>query len=315
MVKKKVALVTGAAGFVGANLVRSLASEEVETHVILKKTSNTWRIADLLSKISIHSVDLSDLIDLKRMVSRVKPNYIFHLAAHGSYPSQLDESEMVRTNLLGTYHLLKAAEEVPYESFVNIGTSSEYGFKNKPMRETDLLEPTTFYAATKAASTLFCQTWAKVLKRPVVTLRPFSVYGPWEEKGRFIPTIMINLLTNKEINLTKGLESRDFIYIDDFVEALLVGANLKEKLSGEVINIGTGRQTTVSKAVEILFQIAKSKVKVNKGVYKERPWDTTHWVADITKAKEIMRWSPKHKLEEGLHLSLSWFRENKNYYL
>lgn len=315
MVKKKVALVTGAAGFVGANLVRSLVSEEIETHVILKKTSNTWRIADLLSKIFVHNEDLFDLINLKRMISTVKPNYIFHLAAHGSYPTQLDESEMVRTNILGTYHLLKAAQEVPYESFVNIGTSSEYGFKNKPMKETDLLEPTSFYAATKAASTLFCQTWAKVLKKPVVTLRPFSVYGPWEEKGRFIPTIMINLLTNREINLTKGLESRDFIYIDDFVEAILVAASLKEKLTGEIINIGTGRQTTVSEAVEILFQIAKSKVKVNKGVYKERAWDTTHWVADITKAKGIMRWSPKYNLEEGFRLSLSWFRENKNYYL
>ncbi|MEX2013065.1 MAG: NAD-dependent epimerase/dehydratase family protein, partial [Candidatus Levyibacteriota bacterium] len=234
---------------------------------------------------------------------------IFHLATYADYRDQNKIFEMIEANIKITANLLLSTVGINYKVFVNTGSSSEYGFKKKAMRERDLLEPISFYAATKAGTTLLAQAFAYYYKKPVVTLRPFSVYGPLEEEKRFIPTIIKSIINGKSINLTTGSQKRDFVFIDDIVEAFIKTIDNGTRLTGQIVNIGTGKQYSNDEVVNKLFKVTGKKVKINKGKFPLRIWDSPYWVADISKAKKLLGWTPAHSLENGLLKTYNWFTQ------
>lgn len=305
-------LVTGAAGFVGANLVRKLLKLQALVHILVKPETNLWRIHDVVSVLLCHHEPLTDRKKIEELLKRIQPQVIYHLATHGGYHQQTDREQIVETNLFGTVNLLLASLDLPYEAFINTGSSSEYGFKKKAMKESDDLEPISYYAATKAGVTLFAQAMARLEKKPIVTLRPFSVYGPWEEPTRLIPTVINRALDGDPIEMTAGREARDFVYIDDVVDAYLLAVQKAKKLAGEIFNIGTGRQSTVRQVVNAVVCLTKSGSKMQRGAYKPRPWDTTRWVADTRHTRKRLGWKAETSLEEGLKKTIEWtFKDKK----
>lgn len=309
---QKNVLVTGAAGFIGANLVRRLLKEKYRVHIILKPDTNPWRLKDITTDIQIHNVELSSKNTLKKTLQTINPFAIFHLAAHGAYSFQTNAEEMIKINIEGTFNLLSASKSIDYTIFVNTGSSSEYGFKKKPMKEKDVLLPTSFYAATKASATHLCQVFAKEYNKPVVTIRPFSVYGSYEEGKRFIPTIIKSLLTNQTINITPGIERRDFIYIDDMIDAYISTIKKGGILKGKICNVGTGKQYSNDEVVKTLFKSVNKKVPIEKGTYPKRTWDSSYWVANISYSKRILDWYPKYSLDMGLLKTYKWFKRYLN---
>ncbi len=299
-------LITGGAGFIGANLTKKLINSGYNIDLTLRKSSNLWRIKDILDKVKIHYVDLLDKNKLTKIVKKINPIFIIHLATYSDYRNEADVEKMTDVNIKGTLNLLHASKNIGYKMFVNTGSSSEYGTKNKPMRESELTEPISFYAATKTSATLLCQVFAREYKKPIVTLRPFSVYGPLEENKRFIPTIIKAVIKNKAIKLTPGNQRRDFIYIDDIVDIYIKTIFQGKKLSGQILNMGTGLEYTNDEVVKILFEIAGKKVKIEKGTFPKRLWDTSHWVTDISKIKKYLKWKPKFSLEDGLKKTYDW---------
>jgi nucleoside-diphosphate-sugar epimerase len=306
ILSRKSILVTGGAGFIGANLIKKLLKLNYNVHLILRKSSNLWRIKDVLSKIKIYHVDLLDEKTLTKTVKKISPDFIVHLATYSNYRDQKEIREMIDVNIKGTLNLLFASKNINYELFINTGSSSEYGIKNKPMNEKDCLVPISFYAATKASATYLCQTFAKEYQKPIVTLRPFSVYGPYEEKDRFIPTIIRSVAEDKPIKITSGNQRRDFIYIGDIVDIYIKTLSHGKKLSGQILNMGTGIEYTNDEVVKTLFKLTNKKVKIEKGVFPKRLWDTPHWVADISKTKKLLNWKPKFTLEQGLRYTYNW---------
>lgn len=310
---KKTFLITGASGFIGAVLLRRLLKNDANVHLILRKESHTWRINDLLSKVKVHESDLSNLEELTQIVKEVKPDIIYHLATNGAYSYQKDADGIIKTNILGTWNLLQACNQVEYELFVNTGSSSEYGFKKFAMRETDIVEPASYYAVTKCAQTLLCSHIAKQENKPIVTIRPFSVYGPYEEPKRFFPTLMKALLLKEEMNLVSPETARDQIYVEDMVDAYLKIDELK-KNPGEYFNIGTGIQSTIKDVVETAIKVTGENTDFKWGSMENRNWDTSNWVADISKARQLLNWTPKTNLETGIKLTWDWFKDNHKFY-
>ena len=172
-------LVTGAAGFVGANLARRLLADGHTVHVLLRPGSDPWRLEDIRQHLEAHEADLADEETIVSHCARLQPEWIFHLAAYGAYASQVDARRMVRTNVLGTSNLVNAALRVGFEAFVNTGSSSEYGLKDHGPSETEAIEPNSYYAVTKASATMQCQSIARRRRAPIRTLRLYSVYGPY----------------------------------------------------------------------------------------------------------------------------------------
>ncbi len=310
MAHKRVFLITGGSGFIGSCLARKLVAENAEVHLFLRKTAKTWRIDDILNKVSVHSCDLSDLGELRALVEKIRPTIIYHLATYGAYSSQEDADLCIKTNVQGTWNLLKALLDVDFELFVNTGSSSEYGFKQAPMKESDLLEPASYYAVTKSAQTLLCSHLAQAEKRPIVTLRPFSVYGPYEEPSRFIPTLMKALCSKEKMKLVSPETSHDHIYIDDVLRAYLCVDRLKE-FSGEVFNIGAGVQSSIKEVVETAVKVTGETTSFEWGSMPPRIWDTHHWLADISKAQRSLDWTPGTDLGKGLFQTWKWFKANR----
>lgn len=306
-------LVTGAAGFIGANLCRRLLESGGEVHAIVRPQSRRWRIAGIAADLCLHEGDIRDADQVDRIFSSVRPDVVYHLATHGAYPYQDDGREILITNVFGLWNLLHSANKVGYELFVNTGSSSEYGRKSFAMRESDVLDPNSFYAVAKCAQSLLCQHMARTNELPLVTLRPFSVYGPWEEPKRFIPTVMLAAIRNETIDMVSPKTARDFVYIGDVVDVYLLVDRLKN-LRGEIINVGTGVQNTVAQALEATEQVIGRKVNARWGTMPARTWDADVWVADVSKLYTLTGYTPRTTMKEGLARSLPWFRENARFY-
>src|SRR5262249_49342585 len=142
----------------------------------------------------------------------------------------------------------------------------------------------------------------------VVTFRLFSVYGPWEEPGRLIPTLIRRARAGQPLQMTAPETARDFVYVDDILRALLTLDRLSE-LRGEIFNLGTGVQSTLRDVVDLVRKLAGSASEVRWGDMPARHWDASQWVADISKARRQLGWSPHYRLEQGLAEMAAWMRK------
>jgi UDP-glucose 4-epimerase len=301
-------LVTGGSGFVGANLVRRLLVANNEVHLVLRPSHNPWRVADIRDGVTVHAVDLADRPALARALEIARPEWIFHLAAHGAYPVQLDVDQMIATNVQGTAALLAAAEKVGYEAFVNAGTSSEYGHKDHAPAEDERLEPNSEYAVTKASATYLCSLAAQRTGNHVVTLRLYSAYGPFEEPRRLVPTLIVQGLDGRLPPLVNPDVARDYVHVDDICDAFVLAAATPGQEPGVVYNVGTGKQTTLREIVEVTRRLLSIDAEPVWGSMPERSWDTNVWVSNPARIKARLGWSPRHDLASGLTQTIDWFK-------
>ena len=217
-------LITGAAGFIGANLARRMLRDGREVHVLTVDREINWRLGEIADDLHWHPADLRDAQAVAAIVRHVKPQWVFHLAAHGAYSWQDDMRQILETNFFGTVNLLEACAAVGVERLINTGSSSEYGFKEHAPGEDAWLEPNSHYAVSKASATLFCRHVAQSQKFPVVTLRLYSVYGPYEEPNRLMPSLVAYGLTGAYPPLVDPRVARDYVYVDDVVDAYCLAA-------------------------------------------------------------------------------------------
>jgi nucleoside-diphosphate-sugar epimerase len=306
----KKAVITGASGFVGSNLARRLLADGHEVHLLLREGHTGWRLEEIMGDVQPHIIELGDEEQLARLMGSIRPEWIFHLAAHGAYSSQTDMRRMFYTNVLGTAHLLNACLHAGFEAFVHTGSSSEYGFKGHPPSETERLEPNSCYAVTKASATLYCRYMAQSRKAPISTLRLYSVYGPYEEPTRFVPTLIIYGLRKSLPPLVDPDIARDFVYVDDVNDAYIAAASMAHEEPGAVYNVGTGTQTTIREAVDVACRLLKIDVEPQWGSMKNRIWDTSTWLADNRAIREKLGWRPRHDFESGFRKMVTWFRVN-----
>ncbi len=305
----KRALVTGSSGFIGANLARRLVAEGHDVHVILRPQASSWRLAGNRG-FAVHHADLSDARSVESAVRAIAPDWIFHLAAHGAYSSETNFTQMVQTNLIGTANVVDACLEAGFESFVNTGSSSEYGFKGGAPAETSSTEPNSRYAVTKAAATLYCAFAARKHRARIRTLRLYSVYGPWEEPTRLVPTLVVFGLRNRLPVLVDPVVARDFVYVDDVCDAYLAAAADTTADHDAIFNVGTGRQSSLEEVVTVARRLLAIDAEPRWGSMPNRAWDTTTWVADNQKIRRELHWEPRHSFEAGLSATIDWFRSN-----
>lgn len=300
-------LITGASGFVGANLARRSLAEGHEVHLLLRPQHSLWRIEGIRPHVRIHPTGLADAGPLAALVAGIRPDWVFHLAAHGAYPSQTDAREMMRTNVLGTMNLVEACLKTGFDAFVNAGSSSEYGFKDHAPGEDETLEPNSDYAVTKASATLYCRHVARQHRVPLSTLRLYSVYGPYEEPSRLLPTLIVRGLNGELPRLVNPDIARDYVQVDDVCGAFISAAEGKCE-PGAVFNVGTGAQTSIRQVVEVARRMLDLAVEPQWGSMPDRSWDSAVWVADHRRITKALGWKPTHSFEEGFRAMLDWFR-------
>jgi UDP-glucose 4-epimerase len=321
----QVALVTGAAGFIGSHLVERLLrdgwyvvgvdsfsdyySREMKERNIASARSHkrfTLVETDLLD------LDLTGLLEGK-LSTGFPVKYIFHLAAQPGVRASWGKNFQVytRNNVLATQRLLEAAKETQLTKIVFASSSSVYGDAEAlPTSEEAIPRPLSPYGVTKLAAEHLCLLYWRNYGLPVVCLRYFTVYGPRQRPDMAFHRFIKAISEENEITVYgDGEQTRDFTYVDDTVEATVKAGTVD--LSGVVLNIGNGLRVSVNRAIQVIEDLIGKQARVK---YLESVLgDARHTAADTKRARTMLGFQPRISLREGLQAEVEWFREHCRY--
>ena len=299
-------LITGAGGFIGSFLARLLVNEGYEVHAIVRKSSNLWRIQDILPSIQLFSADLLDYEQVNAYLEKIKPEWCIHLAWY-AVPGKYLQSPENLNSLQASLNLVSQLIEVGCKRFIGVGTCFEYDFSLGYLSESSPTKPLTLYAATKIALATTLSQLSAVTDMETVWVRLFYQYGPQENPNRLIPAIISSLLKDEIVKTTEGEQIRDFLYIEDVASALVEIA--RSKLTG-IVNIGSGKPITVREIALTLGTILAKTHLINFGALAYRSNDPMFICANNYLLKQETNWQIKYDLETGLKNTIDWYKNN-----
>jgi nucleoside-diphosphate-sugar epimerase len=304
-------LVTGAAGFIGAQVVQRLIEEGANVCALARNPSAVGRLSRFRDDLKYLEADLVNMAEAT--LDEIRPEFVFHLAAYGAEPPSDSLDRAVQVNIQGTCNLLKALSGeggARLQGMVYTGSDFEYGEGEGPRAEDGVPNPTNYYAASKASGWMFCRAFRALNNLPIAGVRPFLTYGPNQGTRRFVPYVILSALSGRpEIPLTGGRQVRDFVYISDIVGGLLKAAQIPAAY-GEMINLGTGVGTSLRTVVDLVIQLTASSTRPLYGTIPYRKGEIGELKADIDKALRVLNWSPRVELEEGLRMTIDWYRSH-----
>ena len=306
-------LITGIGGFIGSSLARALlARSEQVRGVDNYSTGKRENIADILDRIDFREADILDLDAMHKACAGV--DFVLHQAAIPSVPkSVLDPLASNRANLDGTVNLLVAARDAKVKRLVFAASSSAYGeTPTLPKLESMNPDPISPYAVAKLASEHYLTSFYRCYQLETVALRYFNIFGPRQDpsspySGVLAKFITLMLRGEQPAIFGDGEQSRDFTYIDNAVEAnLLACAAPAAQAAGQIFNVATGRRVTLNETFKLLQPLTAYSGQPR--YEPERGGDIKHSLADISKAEAALGYKPKINFEEGLRLTVEWYR-------
>ena len=301
-------LVIGASGFIGANLFRALLAQRQDVYGTFF-SSDCWRLRDQPAQHLIF-LNLQDATSTREALVRTGAKVIFDCSSFGAYSFEQDVVRIHATNYLNFVQLMELAAGLSLHAYVHAGSSSEYGLNAAGPAEDSPLLPNSHYAVSKAATAHAIAYYGKLRGMPVVNLRLYSVYGPYEDSSRLIPVLCEHALRGSLPTFARAEVSRDFIHVDDVVNAFVQAAlAMSPEVAGESLNIGSGVRTTLRElaaATREIFDIDAAPIFSSSA---GRPWDVDDWFANTAKAQRLLNWRPACELREGLRRTRDWWRE------
>lgn len=299
-------LVTGGCGFIGGEVVRKLLHRGYEVEVLDDLTAGT--AGYIPERVRLHIGSVLDVGSVREVVA--KREYVLHLAALPYIPESFSNPlKSYEVNALGTAIVLEACAAGEVTRVVVASSAEVYGDARAAVLNESLpISPLSPYAASKAAGEIIANAYWRCSKLPVVVLRLFNVFGPRETHPYFVPEMIRQCLKQDAIQVGKLEVERDFAYVEDTAEAIVVALECAAA-EGEVINIGSGhpvRMVEILDNIRHLTGVQRKEVVIDPG--RLRPLDPPRLVADIGKARALLGWKPTTRLEAGLKATIAWYR-------
>jgi Nucleoside-diphosphate-sugar epimerases len=309
---KKV-LITGASGFIGSHTVESALDRGYSVRVFLRYNStgyvgNLRFLGKKLKEIEIFWGDIRDYTSVLRAVKGV--DYVIHLAAQISVPYSFQNPiDFAMNNVVGTTNILKASVECGISKFVYTSTSEIFGGSDEPLNEDSLRIPKSPYSASKVGADAMIKSFFYTYDLNTLILRPFNTFGPRQSIRALIPWIIYQGLRSEKVKLGNLEPKRDFTYVKDTVEGILLALE-KETEGGDEINLGTGRSFSVMEVVEVVSKVLGKnlKVEVEEKLKRPKKAEVFNLIADNSKAKRVLGWEPKWSFEEGVRETVEYAR-------
>jgi len=313
-------LVTGGAGFIGSHLVDQLLAEGGSKVTVIDDFNDFYSPQIKRSAVKPHlenpnyklvEADIRDTDAIAKVFADGSFDCVVHLAARaGVRPSLKEPTLYTETNINGTQNLLELAKTHGVPQFVFGSSSSVYGINSKiPFSEEDrIFQPISPYAATKAAGELLCHTYSHLYNLRTVCLRFFTVYGARQRPDLAIHKFTKLITDGKPIQMFgDGSTRRDYTYIEDIIEGVRAAMDFTESIH-EVFNLGESETTQLRRLIELIEQALGAKAIIDR--QPMQPGDVPVTFADIAKARELLNYSPKTKIDEGIHKFVDWFRNS-----
>jgi UDP-glucose 4-epimerase len=307
--RNKKVLVTGGAGFIGSNLVRHLIKEENSVTVLDNFMSGYRSNLDSFPSVRIIEGDVRDHTAVEEAIQGAE--VVFHLAASVGNKRSIDHPLIdAEINVLGTLQILEAARKAGVRKIVTSSSAGIFGeLRTMPIKEDHPVEPDSPYGCTKLCEEKLCLAYAKLYPIEAVCLRYFNVYGPnqrFDSYGNVIPIFVFRMLRNETLIIYgDGEQTRDFVHVDDVVQANIKAADSVE-FSG-ALNIASGTSVTINRLVEIITKDKGNAIKIEHSA--ERPGDVRHSLADLSFAYQRINYIPSINLENGIDEYVSWARK------
>jgi len=330
-------LITGGAGFIGSAFIRNIAKDKGNVVVNVDKLTYASNLSSLESlqgsdNYSFEEVDICDYQSILKILNSYKIEAVINLAAETHVDRSIDDSSpFIKTNIVGTYTLLEACceywKKLPVKvksifKFVHVSTDEVYGDMHgkKPCLETTPYSPSSPYSASKAGSDHLVRAWYKTYGFPSIITNCTNNYGPYQFPEKLIPLTIYNAIEGKELPLYgDGNQMRDWLYVNDHVEALVIVLN--KGVVGETYNISSNEVNTnkniVEKICEILSRIDGNKKAIDYfslvRYVKDRPGHDVCYSLDSSKIRSQLGWKQKTPLINGLEETVKWYcNNNKN---
>jgi UDP-glucose 4-epimerase len=307
---KKRVLVTGGSGFIGSHLVRRLLEEGAEVGVTVRygNVMKNERLKDIYPRIRVIEADLRNRGALAQ-VHDYKAQIVFHLAAYNHVGESFTQvEECFDVNAKGTANLLDLCHDA--EKFIYMSTSEVYGHQTTvPFVESMNPEPISPYAITKYAGELYCRMKQRIGGTvPIMIVRPFNTFGPYQSTKAIIPELILNCLQGRPVRTTGGEQTREFNFVSNIVDGLMLAAQHGEGVEGP-INLASGAEVPIRDVVKKISALTETKSKLEIGGLPYRPTEIWRMFADRKRAETILAWEPRVSLDEGLKITVDWFRE------
>jgi dTDP-glucose 4,6-dehydratase len=312
--KKKV-LVTGAGGFIGSHLTESLVELGAQVRAFIRYNSRNDKgyleafPPEVKKSLEIHVGDLKDPNAVRNAVRGT--DIVFHLGAVIAIPySYVNPMDFVQTNVVGTANLLNACLDGGVERFIHTSTSEVYGTLHyAPIDEKHPIEGKSPYAASKIGADQLALSFHRSFGLRVTIIRPFNTYGPRQSLRAIIPTIITQALNSNGICLGSLHPTRDFNYVADTVRGLQKAVSLEQTI-GEIINLGTGRETSIQELCEKILWLVGRGIPIVTEKIRMRPAasEVDRLICDNSKARKMLEWQPRVPLEEGLKQTIEWIK-------
>lgn len=276
-------LVTGSNGFFGSHIARELTRRSHYVYASHRRGSDLWRLKDIEDKITLIEMDITNKESIHSALEKIKIDAIINSAAYGVKYEEQDMEKAFAINVLGTAELIEAAENLSLSRFIHIGSCFEYGNKDHPIEENEVLEPTAVYGVTKASATLLALQMAGQKGIPLTVVRPFALWGTMEDSHRLAPLIISHCLNKKPLNLTGGEQIRDYLFIEDAANMMVDLLEAKDFHSLEILNLGSGKPLTLKDFIYNIAAKLKGEELMRFGELPYRPTEMWKLVANTEK--------------------------------
>ncbi len=308
-------LVIGASGFVGSNLFRAVFNERTDVIGTIF-SGDSWRLKGIPAR-NLSFLNRQDANNVQAVFARYSPKVVFDCASFGAYSFEQDVDRIHATNYMSFVRILEMATEMDLNAYVHAGSSSEYGLNAGGSSEDAALVPNSHYAVSKAAAGNAINFFGKVRGLPVANLRLYSLYGPYEDSSRLVPVLCEHAIRGKLPLLAKPEVERDFVHVDDAVEAFVRAALfIAPDIAGESFNIGTGVRTSLADLASLSRELFAIEEEPVYNITAGRAWDVDTWFARPEKAERKLGWKARIALAEGLKSTRDWwqkFLENNSF--
>jgi nucleoside-diphosphate-sugar epimerase len=299
-------LVTGASGFIGRWIARSLTDAGADLTLAVRDAATMERVAHrygILGEIRV--VDFTDGDAIARLFAEVQPAITFNAAGYGVAPDERSPTALEALNALAVTRIAEAVHRHADNSWrrtqlVHFGSAAEYGSASGDLVETTDAQPATAYGRAKLAGTEALTRYCQSTGLRGVTLRLFTVYGPGEHAGRLLPSILVGLETRSPVPLSSGTQRRDFTYVEDVVDAALRFGGV-DVPPGWIVNVATGRLTTVREFAETAARVLSMPPdQLRFGLVPVASTEMQHEPVNTARILSVLRWRPSRTIEQGV---------------